>query len=58
MCLFFVFLLTRAKAVYICFSSSSRELGGLEIIFLIVHFLLNCNSPGSVITDVWPNEKT
>ena len=53
-----VFLLTRAKAVYICLSSSFRELGGLEIIFLIMHCLLNCNSPGSVITDVWPNEKT
>ena len=35
MCLFFVFLLTRAKAVYVCLSSSFRELGGLEIIFLI-----------------------
>ena len=41
-----------------CLSSSFSELGGLEIIFLIMHCLLNCNSPGSVITDVWPNEKT
>ena len=53
-----VFLLTLAKAVYICLSSSFRELGGLEIIFLIMHCLLNCSSPGSVIRDVWPNEKT